>query len=76
MAKIEDIEAWISENSDSAGFYDTEALVNHFEEIAKKEFTEKALGWICENLCYYDENGFDSNGDGILKAFNQAMMEE
>lgn len=42
---------------------------------ADKTMLEKALNWIHDNLCYYDEDGFDADGNGILKDFKQAMEE-
>lgn len=44
-------------------------------KFKKQEIIEKALNWIHSNLCYYDESGFDADGNGILKDFKKAMEE-
>lgn len=77
MVTIENIEAWIEENGDTAGFFSTEALVNHFVDESKAELIEKACEWLESNLCCYDEKyrGIDS-GNSLIEDFKQAMMEE
>lgn len=67
MVTIEDIEAWIKENGDSEGFYDTEALVNHFVNVSKAELIEKACEWL--------EYNFNMPND-FKEHFTKAMMEE
>lgn len=55
-----------------------QAVTQSFENGAKfkkQEIIEKALNWISSNLCYYDESGFDADGNGILKDFKKAMEE-
>lgn len=55
-----------------------QAVTQSFENGAKfkkQEIIEKALNWIHSNLCYYDESGFDADGNGILKDFKKAMEE-
>lgn len=42
-------------------------------DFKKQEIIDKALKWINDNMCYYDENGFDYSGSGILKDFKKAM---
>lgn len=53
MVTIEDIENWIRENGDSEGFYDTEALVNHFVNMSKAELIDKACEWLKNNAGSY-----------------------
>ena len=45
-------------------------------EWKEQQMIEKALNWIHDNLCYYDEDGFDADGNGILGDFKKAMEEE
>jgi hypothetical protein len=55
-----------------------QAVTQSFENGAKfkkQEIIERALNWINSNLCYYDESGFDADGNGILKDFKKAMEE-
>ena len=80
MITIEDIEIWINENGDSEGFYDTEALVNHFVNISKVELIKKAckqLKTMITEITYRTEDSIAEHYDidEFIEDFKQAMME-
>ena len=49
--------------------------VMEMAEWKEQQMIEKALNWIHDNLCYYDEDGFDADGNGILGDLKKAMEE-
>jgi len=78
MVTIEDIEIWIRENGDTEGFFSTEALVNHFVNMSKVEFINKACNWLKHNakdFTYISAHSGDAkiNEYKLIEEFEKAM---